>query len=94
MEKKKTKLTLSRGTKQPVKDFGISKSLGKNTVIIDRKSQKPHTKGSYSKNTGVKKPYSGFKKIFYLNQFLRPKVQRLAVILKEESLLSKEQLKD
>ena len=62
MEKKKTKLTLSRGTKQPVKDFGISKSLGKNTVIIDRKSQKPHTKGSYSKNTGVKKPYSGLKK--------------------------------
>ena len=73
MEKKKTKLTLSRGTKQPVKDFGISKSLGKNKVIIDRKSQKPHTKGSYSKNTGVKKPYSGFKKNILSKPIFTPK---------------------
>ena len=43
MEKKKTKLTLSR-RKQPVTDFGISKSLEK-ICNYDRKSQKPHTKG-------------------------------------------------
>ena len=62
MEKKKTKLTLSRGTKKPIKNFGISKTLGKNTVIIDKKNQKPLYKGNHSKNVGNKSSFSSFKK--------------------------------
>ncbi len=62
MEKKKTKLTLSAGTKKPIKNFGISKNLGKNTVIIDKKPQKNLNKSNYTKNIVNKSSYLGIKK--------------------------------
>ncbi len=54
MENKKTKLTISGNAKKSFKDFDSPKNLGKKTVIIDKQSSKPSTKGNYNKSSGFK----------------------------------------
>tara|TARA_B100001057_G_scaffold15192_1_gene14399 strand:+ start:9376 stop:11589 length:2214 start_codon:yes stop_codon:yes gene_type:complete len=54
MENKKTKLTISGNAKKSFKDFNSPKNLGKKTVIIDKQSSKPSTKGNYNKSSGFK----------------------------------------
>jgi len=66
MENKKTKLTISGSPKKSFKNLGTTKSKGKNTVFIEKKSAKPLNKGTFNKPSGFKS--SNFKK----NSSLKP----------------------
>ena len=61
MENKKTKLTISGKLKKPINDFNRSKSQGKKTVVIDKYSNKPHSKLTRNRTGGFKQS-QGFKK--------------------------------
>ena len=52
MENKKTKLTISGGSKKPIKSFDSSKSQGKKTVIIDNQTKKSFSKSGFKKTSG------------------------------------------
>ena len=54
MENKKTKLTISGSPKKSFKKLDTSKAQGKKTVIIEKKSSKPFSKGSFNKPFGSK----------------------------------------
>ena len=56
MENKKTKLTISGSSKKSFKNLDSSKTQGKKTVIIERKSTRPGIKNSFSK-PGSSKPF-------------------------------------
>jgi translation initiation factor IF-2 len=66
MEKKKTKLTISGGSKKPFKNFSSSKTQGKKTVIIEKSSLKPFYKSSSNKFPENKAKSSNFKKGAFL----------------------------
>ena len=54
MENKKTKLTISGNQKKSFKDFSSSKTQGKKTVLIEKKSSRPITKGNFNKSSSSK----------------------------------------
>ena len=56
MENKKTKLTISGSSKKSYKNLDSSKTQGKKTVIIEKRSAKPGIKNSFSK-PGSSKPF-------------------------------------
>jgi len=99
MENKKTKLTISGSPKKTFKSFESSKNKEKKTVFIDKKSNRPSTKGSFNKQSGFKttsnnykkntasKPNFGFKSQSTTNDFERRKLaeQRATKRLKDVS---------
>ena len=62
MENKKTKLTISGGSKKSFKNFDSVNNQGKKTVIINRQSPKFSGKGKFSKGSGYKSSSTNFKK--------------------------------
>ncbi len=58
---KKTKLTISGSVKKSFKNLNPSKTQGKKTVIIEKQSSRPHSKGSFNKSFGSKPSSSNFK---------------------------------
>tara|TARA_Y100000816_G_scaffold79595_1_gene54355 strand:+ start:1703 stop:3913 length:2211 start_codon:yes stop_codon:yes gene_type:complete len=52
MENKKTKLTISGSPKKSIKNFDPSRTRGKKTVVIDKRSGKPSSKGNFNKPSG------------------------------------------
>ncbi len=62
MENKKTKLTISGGSKKSFKNFDSVNNQGKKTVIINRQSTKFSGKGKFSKGSGYKSSSTNFKK--------------------------------
>ena len=54
MENKKTKLTISRSSKKSYKNLDTPKSHGKKTVIIEKQSIKPGTKGNFNKSSNFR----------------------------------------
>ena len=50
MEKKKLKLTISGSSKKTINNIEIAKSQGKNSVIIEKKTDRFGSKSSFSKN--------------------------------------------
>ena len=70
MDNKKTKLTISGSPKKSFKNLSSSKTLGKKTVIIEKKSARPSGKASFGKSLGSRfsspnyKPGSNFKPNF------------------------------
>ena len=63
MDNKKTKLTISGGSKKSFKDINSQKNQGKKTVIIDRQSIKFAGKSNYAKVSGFKTSSNNFKKV-------------------------------
>ena len=49
MEKKKTKLTLSINTKKSIENINLAKTQGKNSVVIEKKTNKFQSKGFFDK---------------------------------------------
>ena len=64
MENKKTKLTISGNPKKAFTNFDTSKSQGKKTVVIEKKSGKPQFKNNNNKPLGSKTS-ANFKKGLY-----------------------------
>ena len=58
---KKTKLTISGSPKKSFKNFGVEKTHGKKTVIIEKNSEKPSGKGNFKKSFGNKQSINNFK---------------------------------
>ena len=88
MENKKTKLTISGSPKKSFKNFDTTKKQGKKTVIIDKKSLKPTVKNNFRSSS------SNFKKDHHLKVILHKNFRhQLLAILKDVSLLNKEQQK-
>ena len=52
MEKKKTKLTLSINTKKSIENINIAKTQGKNSVVIEKKTNRFQSKGFFDKKKG------------------------------------------
>ncbi len=63
MDNKKTKLTISGGSKKSFKDINNQKNQGKKTVIINRQSIKFAGKSNYAKVSGFKTSSNNFKKV-------------------------------
>ncbi len=61
MEKKKTKLTISGNPKKSFKNLETSKTQGKKTVIIEKKTTKPTDKTGFNKSFGSKTSTPNFK---------------------------------
>ena len=61
MEKKKTKLTISGNPKKSFKNFDPTKSKGKKTVVIEKKTFSSSNKGSFNKPLASKQ-FTNFKK--------------------------------
>ena len=94
MENKKTKLTISGKPKKSFKNFDSSKAKGNKTVVIEKKT-KNSGKSFFNKNSDPKKSPSNFKHGLGLNpSFGLKNIHLFLVILKRESLQSKELLKD
>ena len=98
MENKKTKLTISGNQKKSFKDFSSSKTQGKKTVLIEKKSSRPITKGSFNKSFSSKsspnfsrspssKPYNPSKTSIATSDFERRKLaeQRATKKIKNDS---------
>ena len=47
MEKKKTKLTISRSSKKTMSNIEIAKTQGKNSVLIEKKSNRYFNKSNF-----------------------------------------------
>ncbi len=77
MENKKTKLTISGNPKKSFKNFDTSKTKGKNTVIIEKKTGKLSNKETFNKNPASKQ-FSNFKKGFSSKTNFPPKTQTSA----------------
>ncbi len=60
MDNKKTKLTISGSPKKSFKKFDSSKTQGKNTVVIEKKTGKPNIKSGFNKSSGFKSSKSNF----------------------------------
>ena len=73
MENKKTKLTISGNPKKSHKDLDISKNQGKKTVVIEKQSYRPASKGNFNKSFGSK-TFSNFKRGATLKPNLPPKI--------------------
>ncbi len=58
---KKTKLTISGNPKKSFKNFGVGKTQGKKTVIIEKKSERPSGKASFNRSSGNKSSINNFK---------------------------------
>ena len=58
MEKKKLKLTISGSSKKTINNIELAKSQGKNSVVIEKKSNRFGSKPSFSKNTNQKNIYN------------------------------------
>ena len=73
MKNKKTKLTISINAKKSIDNIQLAKTQNKNSVVIEKKPSRFHTKGTYKKPTFKD---SGFKKKFYEkskpNDFFKP----------------------
>ena len=74
MENKKTKLTISGNPKKSFRNFDTTKSQGKKTVVIEKKTNKSFTKSSFSKPF-VSKQSTNFKKGFSSKPNFPPKTQ-------------------
>ena len=61
MEKKKTKLTISGNPKKTFKNLDSSKTQGKKTVIIEKKSIRSSSKANFSKAFTTKQSTLNFK---------------------------------
>ncbi len=61
MENKKTKLTISGSPKKTFKGFETTKTKGKNTVVIEKKTSRSLSKGSFNKSSGFKSSSVNFK---------------------------------
>jgi len=98
MENKKTKLTISGNQKKSFKDFSSSKTQGKKTVLIEKKSSRPITKGNFNKSFSSKsspnfsrspssKPYNPSKTSIATSDFERRKLaeQRATKKIKNDS---------
>ena len=98
MENKKTKLTISGNQKKSFKDFSSSKTQGKKTVLIEKKSSRPITKGNFNKSSSSKsspnfsrspssKPYNPSKTSIATSDFERRKLaeQRATKKIKNDS---------
>ena len=98
MENKKTKLTISGNQKKSFKDFSSSKTQGKKTVLIEKKSSRPITKGNFNKSSSSKsspnfsrspssKPYNPSKTSIASSDFERRKLaeQRATKKIKNDS---------
>ena len=85
MEKKKTKLTLSGNLKKSISNIEKAKTQGKNSVFIEKKSNKFSPKKSFNNNTK-----------FSLNQkaLIFQNLHLPQMIMRKENLLNKEQQKD
>ena len=86
MEKKKTKLTLSGNLKKSISNIEKAKTQGKNSVFIEKKSNKFSPKKSFNNN----------KQNLVLSQkaLIFQNLHLLQMIMKKENLLNKEQQKD
>ena len=49
MENKKTKLTISGKAKKSIKNIEIAKTQGKNSVLIEKQTNKFHSRGATSR---------------------------------------------
>ena len=61
MENKKTKLTISGNPKKSFKNVSSSKTYGKKTVLIEKRSSKNFTKPNFNKSNDSKKTSGNFK---------------------------------
>ena len=85
MEKKKTKLTLSGNLKKSISNIEKAKTQGKNSVFIEKKSNKFSSKKTFNNNVKFSfKP----KTLIFQNLRLHQ------MIMRKENLLNKEQQKD
>ena len=73
MDNKKTKLTISGNPKKSIKNFGVSKNLGKKTVVIEKKPVRPTNKSNFSKSFSSRSP-SDFKRGVSLKPSLASKI--------------------
>ena len=65
MENKKTKLTISGNPKKSFKNFDTTKSQGKKTVVIEKKTNKSfQLKSSFNKPFVSKQSTNFYKKFF------------------------------
>ena len=74
MENKKTKLTISGSPKKSFKNFDTTKSRGKKTVVIEKKTNKPYIKSGFDKPFASKQ-FTNFKKGFSSKPNFPPKTQ-------------------
>ena len=51
---KKTKLTISGGAKKSIRNIEIAKTQGKNSRVIEKKTNKFSSKGTFQKNNNFK----------------------------------------
>ena len=51
---KKTKLTISGGAKKSIRNIEIAKTQGKNSRVIEKKTNKFSNKGTFQKNNNFK----------------------------------------
>ncbi len=61
MENKKTKLTISASSKKSFKNLDSSKTRGKKTVIIEKKTSKPFSKSGFTKSFGSRPSTQNYK---------------------------------
>jgi len=62
MEKKKTKLTLSGIAKKSIENIELAKTQSKNSVVIEKKTNKFSNRSSFSRPTSLRKPQNtGFR---------------------------------
>ena len=108
MENKKTKLTISGIAKKSIKNIELAKTQGKNSVVIEKKSSKYHSRGNFSRSqinknksqTGnaknfVSKPNYSSKKPLLSSDFEKRKLaeQRATKRLKGEGLEKEKKIK-
>ena len=63
MENKKTKLTISGIAKKSIKNIELAKTQGKNSVVIEKKTNKFPNRGGFTRSASPKnKPLSSFNK--------------------------------
>ena len=78
MEKKKTKLTISGSPKKPFKNLDSTKTQGKKTVIIEKKTGRSLGKASPSKSFGSKASNSNFRPSPNFKNHSSPKIPTAA----------------
>ena len=94
MENKKKKLTISGSPKKSFKNLTPSKPQGKNTVVIEKKTGRSSGKSGFSKPFASRPSSPKFKQGANLKPIFLLKHSHPHLILKDENLPNKEQLKN
>ena len=91
---KKTKLTISGSAKKSIKNIGLSKSQGKQTVVIEKQKNNFIKKGSSYRPSGSRVSSGSTFKRGTLKSSFGGKIPPLANDFEKENLQNKEQQKD